>query len=687
MTSKQKPNRLIAEKSPYLLQHAYNLVNWYPWYDEAFEKAKQENKPIFLSIGYSTCHWCHVMSDESFEDEEVAALLNAHYISIKVDREERPDIDSVYMKVCQMMTGHGGWPLTVIMTPEKIPFYAGTYFPKEGKYGLPGITEVLAQLHQKYTADPDHIEEVTDSVTHALKQTVQSKSDQRLTKDATDEVYQQLRQQFDPIHGGFGPAPKFPQPQNLLFLLRYYYFTGEPDALTMTETTLQAMATGGIYDQIGFGFARYATDEKWLVPHFEKMLYDNALLLIAYTECYQVTKNPLYKKISRQIITFVEREMTSPEGAFYSAIDADSEGVEGKYYVWNYDEIFSVLGEELGELYTKIYNITPQGNFEGKNIPNQMENNRENVAQVNNLTPDLLNDKLEEARKLLLAAREKRTYPHVDDKILTSWNGLMIAALAKAGQVFQDESYTQSAEKAMRFIEGNLFRESRLMARYREGETKYNGYIDDYANLLWAYIELYETTFQTDYLKKGKKILDDMIALFWDEEDGGFYFSGEDSETLISREKEVYDGALPSGNSVAAVMLTRMGYLTGEIKYLDKAEEMYYTFYEDMKGYAVASSFFIQNLLLTENPTKEVVILGAKNEPETEKVLAALHGKFLPDVSIIAAENTEQLSEVAPFTAAYKQIDRKTTVYVCENFACQQPTTDVGRAIEMIISE
>src|SRR5690625_2075622 len=627
------------------------------------------------------------MARESFEDEEVAAFLNEHYVSIKVDREERPDIDSVYMKVCQMMTGQGGWPLTVIMTPDQIPFYAGTYFPKDSKYGMPGLMEVITQLYRKYTTDPDHISEVTESVTNALEKTVQEKSVHRLTKQTTDDAFKQLTQNFDSNHGGFGLAPKFPQPQNIMYMLKYYYFTGEKNALDMVEKSLHAMAVGGIYDQIGFGFARYATDEKWLVPHFEKMLYDNALLLIAYTECYQVTKNPLYEKISRQIIAFLKREMTSPEGAFYSAIDADSEGVEGKYYVWGYDEIFSVLGEELGELYTKIYNITTQGNFEGKNIPNQMENNRENVAQVNNLTPDLLDDKLEEARKLLLAAREERTYPHVDDKVLTSWNGLMIAALAKAGQVFQDESYTQSAEKAMRFIEGNLFRESRLMARYREGETKYNGYIDDYANLLWAYIELYQTTFQADYLKKGKQILDDMIGLFWDEEDGGFYFSGDDSETLISREKEVYDGAFSSGNSVAAVMLTRMGYLTGETKYLDKAEEMYYTFYEAMKGYAVASSFFIQNLLLTKKPTKEVVILGAKNEPETEKVLAALHGKFLPDVSIIAAENTEQLSEVAPFTAAYKQIDQKTTVYVCENFACQQPTTDVERAIEVIISE
>lgn len=679
MAKGNEANRLIHEKSPYLLQHAYNPVQWYAWNDEAFDKAKQENKPIFLSIGYSTCHWCHVMARESFEDEEVAALLNEHYVAIKVDREERPDIDSVYMKVCQMMTGHGGWPLTVIMTPEKIPFYAGTYFPKEGKYGLPGMIEMLTQLHRKYTTDSDHIQAVTTSVTEALKKTVQSKSEKRLTKETADEVYQQLRQQFDPVYGGFGPAPKFPQPQNLLFLLRYYYFTGESDALTMAETTLQAMAAGGIYDQIGFGFSRYATDREWLVPHFEKMLYDNALLLIAYTECYQITKNPLYEKISRQIISFVKREMTSPEGAFYSAIDADSEGVEGKYYVWDDDEIFSVLGEALGERYTKMYNITPQGNFEGKNIPNQIQSDQEKAG--------LFNDKLEEARRLLLGAREKRIYPHVDDKILASWNGLMIAALAKAGQVFQDVSYTQAAEKAIRFIEENLFQDSRLMARYRDGEAKYNGYIDDYANLLWAYIALYQTTQSLGYLKKGERMLKAMITLFWDEKDGGFYFSGNDSEALIAREKEIYDGALPSGNSVAAMMLTWMGNLTGETKYLDKVEEMYYAFYDDMEGYASAGAFFIQSLLLTENPTKEVVIVGAENDLEKEQFIAELNKAFMPDISVVVAENPEQLAKIAPFAAAYKQIDEKTTVYVCKHFSCQQPTINLERALEMILGK
>ncbi|HLR67639.1 thioredoxin domain-containing protein [Virgibacillus alimentarius] len=679
------PNRLINEKSPYLLQHAYNPVDWYAWSTEAFQKAKQENKPIFLSIGYSTCHWCHVMAHESFEDEDVAAILNENFISIKVDREERPDIDAVYMKVCQMMTGHGGWPLTIFMTPDKIPFYAGTYFPKESKYGLPGIKEALTQLYARFVNDPDHIDEVTDSVTAALKQTVQSKSGERLTKEAVDETYEQLKKSFDDTNGGFGSAPKFPQPQNILFLLRYYHFTGKSGALQMAEVTLQSMAAGGIYDHVGFGFARYATDQEWLVPHFEKMLYDNALLLMAYTECYQITKKPIYEKISKEIIAFVLREMKSSEDAFYSAIDADSEGVEGKYYVWGYEEIFRVLGEELGELYTKVYDITPDGNFEGKNIPNLLRNNLRKIAQKNKLTEEKLRQKLKDAQEKLLEAREERVYPHVDDKILTSWNGLMIAAFAKAGRVFKDNHSIKAAKEAMQFIEENLYHGKRLMARYRDGETKYNAYIDDYAFLLWAYVELYNTSFSIDYLRKGKELADQMIGLFWDETDGGFYFSGDDSEVLISREKEIYDGALPSGNSVAAVMLMRLGYLTGELKYLDKVEEMYYTFFKDLDGYGLASAYFMQSLLLTENPTKEVVVLGAADAPERKQLLEMLHEKFLPNVTAIVSDQADHFSGIAPFAAAYKQIDQKTTIYVCENFSCHQPTSDIEHAKHMIL--
>ncbi|GAB3068896.1 thioredoxin domain-containing protein [Virgibacillus ainsalahensis] len=680
-----KSNRLINEKSPYLLQHANNPVEWHPWGDEAFKKAKQENKPIFLSIGYSTCHWCHVMAEESFEDEEVASLLNEHYVSIKVDREERPDVDSVYMKVCQMMTGHGGWPLTVFMTPDKVPFYAGTYFPKNSKYGIPGIMDALEQLHAKYHQDPDHIVEVTKSVTNALNRTVTEKSEHRLPKDTMDKAYQQLAKSSDLANGGFGSAPKFPMPQNLLFLLKHYHFTGQTPALKIVENTLKAMAQGGIFDHVGFGFSRYSTDEEWLVPHFEKMLYDNALLLTVYTECYQVTKDPFYKQINEQIITFIKREMTSDEGAFYSAIDADSEGVEGKYYVWEYEEIFDILGEELGDLYSSVYSITPQGNFEGQNIPNLIGKNIEHEARENNLSPEALQEQLENARKKLLEKREKRTYPHVDDKILSGWNGMMIAALAKAGKAFRNKEYTNLAEKAMQFIEEKLFQENRLMARYRDGETKYKAYIDDYAFLLWGYIELYASTFDLDYLKKSKTLADQMIDLFWDETNGGFFFSGKDAEKLIAEDKEVYDGAIPSGNSVAAVMLTHLNYLTGDTSYLDKVEEMDGTFYEDINRMASASPFFIQSLQLRKNPTKEVVILGASDDPERIELIHQLQERYLPNVMILAGEEPEQFATVAPFASGYKQTAGKTTVYVCENFACKQPTIDINQALEMIL--
>ncbi|MEN2768639.1 thioredoxin domain-containing protein [Ornithinibacillus xuwenensis] len=679
-----KANKLLHEKSPYLLQHAYNPVSWYSWGDEAFRKAQQENKPIFLSIGYSTCHWCHVMAHESFEDKEVAGILNEHYIAIKVDREERPDIDSIYMKVCQMMAGHGGWPLTIFMTPDKIPFYAGTYFPKESKYGRPGLKEALVQLHHKYTTDPDHITDVTESVQQALEHSSREKSKNRLTLETVDQAYQQLGKGFDFTYGGFWEAPKFPQPQNLMFLLRYYHFTGKTAALKMVESTLQHMASGGIYDHVGFGFARYSTDEKWLVPHFEKMLYDNALLLIVYTECYQVTKNPFYQKIAEEIIQFIQREMTGPEGAFYSAIDADSEGIEGKYYVWEDEEIYDILGEDLGEIYTTAYGITPYGNFEGKNIPNLIHANLESTADAFDLSLESLWQHLEEARQKLLVEREKRLYPHVDDKVLTSWNAMMIAGLAKASRVFQKEEYRLIAQKALQFIEEKLTIKERLMARYRDGETKYKAYLDDYAYVAWAYHEMYQATFDINYLARGKDTINQMIELFWDEENGGYFFSGNDSEKLISSDKEIYDGATPSGNGVAAFILAQMGYVTGETTYLDKLEEMYYTFQEDVNRQASAGAFFIQSLLLSENSTKEVVILG-EDDASRRRMIQSLQESFTPDIALVVANNPDVFQNVVSFAANYKQKDDKTTVYVCENFACHQPTTDIETALQSLL--
>ncbi|BDG43482.1 thioredoxin domain-containing protein [Saccharococcus caldoxylosilyticus] len=677
METNKKPNRLIREKSPYLLQHAYNPVDWYPWGEEAFAKAKKENKPIFLSIGYSTCHWCHVMAHESFEDEEVAAILNEKYISIKVDREERPDIDSIYMRVCQMLTGHGGWPLSVFLTPEGKPFYAGTYFPKRSRYGQPGFIDVLTKLYHKYRENPNEIERMAEQITEALRQSVQTAGAERLSFEAVEKAYRQLSGSFDTVYGGFGGAPKFPIPHMLMFLMRYYQWKRDERALLMVEKTLNGMANGGIYDHIGYGFARYSTDAMWLVPHFEKMLYDNALLAIAYTEAYQLTKNERYKEIAEQIIEFVKREMTSNDGAFYSAIDADSEGVEGKYYVWAPDEVINVLGTELGELYCRVYDITEEGNFEGKNVPNLIHTRMDRIARQYRMAEEELHEKLEEARKRLFAERSLRVFPHVDDKILTAWNALMIAALAKAAKVYKRRDYLQMAERALSFVETNLFQNGRLMVRYRDGEVKHKGIIDDYAFLVWAYIEMYEATLVLSYLQKAKACTEQMISLFWDEEHGAFFMTGSDAEELIVQEKEIYDGALPSGNSVAAVQLIRLARLTGDLTVLEKAETMYKVFQRQVEAYESGHTFFLQGLLLLEAPTVEVVLFGKQGDEKREQLIQKWQDAFVPNVFLLAAELPDDFAKIAPFAAEYEPLGEETTVYVCENFSCQQPTTDV----------
>ncbi|MDY7433449.1 thioredoxin domain-containing protein [Bacillus sp. V26] len=686
MPTNNKPNRLIAEKSPYLLQHAHNPVDWYPWGEEAFEKAKRENKPVLVSIGYSTCHWCHVMAHESFEDEEIARLLNERFVAIKVDREERPDVDSVYMRICQLMTGQGGWPLNVFITPDQKPFYAGTYFPKTSKYNRPGFVDVLEHLSETFANDREHVEDIAENAAKHLQTKTAAKTSEGLSESAIHRTFQQLANGFDTIYGGFGQAPKFPMPHMLMYLLRYYHTTGQENALYNVTKTLDSMANGGIYDHIGYGFARYSTDDEWLVPHFEKMLYDNALLLTAYTEAYQVTQNSRYKKICEQIITFIQREMTHKDGSFFSALDADTEGEEGKYYVWSKEEILKTLGEDLGTLYCNVYDITEKGNFEGKNIPNLIHTKREQIKADSGLTEEELSRKLEDARLKLLKTREERTYPHVDDKVLTSWNALMIAGLAKAAKVFQKPQYLTLAEDAITFIENNVIIDGRVMVRYRDGEVKNKGFIDDYAFLLWAYLDLYEASFDLSYLEKAKKLSDDMIDLFWDEEHGGFYFTGHDAEALIVREKEVYDGAVPSGNSVAAVQLLRLGQVTGDLSLIEKAETMFSVFKPEIEAYPSGHSFFMQSVLKHMTPKKEIVIFGRPDDPDRKQITSALQQAFIPNDSILVAEHPDQCKDIAPFAADYRIIDDRTTVYICENFACQQPTTDIEEALQALKS-
>ncbi|MCQ6280567.1 thioredoxin domain-containing protein [Bacillus sp. EB600] len=684
MPTNKKTNRLIAEKSPYLLQHAHNPVDWYPWGNEAFKKAKQENKPLFVSIGYSTCHWCHVMERESFEDEIVAALLNERFISIKVDREERPDIDSIYMNVCQMMNGHGGWPLSIFMTPEKVPFYAGTYFPKEARFGYPRFKDVIVGLSNKFKENPDHIKEVTGSVLQALKPNTKKKSSAQVSMKAVERGFSHYIDTFDPRYGGFGQAPKFPMPHSLTFLLRYYVYSKDEDALNMVVRTLTGLARGGIYDHVGYGFSRYSTDEKFLVPHFEKMLYDNALLAIAYLETFQVTKNEPFKIAAEEIFTYVLRDMQHHEGGFYSAEDADSEGEEGKFYVWTPSEIRLVLGDDLGSLFCHVYDITESGNFEGKNIPNLIKIDLDQFAAQNGQDLTQLAQKLELARGKLFEHREKRIHPYKDDKILTSWNGLMIAALAKGGRALASQDYILAAKKAIEFIDHHLFKNGRLMVRYREGEVRNKGFIDDYAFLLWAYIEMYESTLELDYIERAKNLTKEMVDLFWDEEEGGFFFYGSDNEELLIRQKEAYDGAIPSGNSVAAMQMLRLARLTGEYQLEEKVQRLFDANAKQLTQYPEGHAFLLQTYLMTQMGMKEVIVLKSKNDKIAQSLIKELQTGFHPEVTFLVSEDQEKLATVAPYTKDYHPIDQSTTVYVCENFICNKPTTDINEAIELI---
>lgn len=555
-------NRLIGEKSPYLLQHAYNPVSWYPWGKEAFDRAKAEDRPIFLSIGYSTCHWCHVMEEESFENERIAAIMNREFICVKVDREERPDVDSVYMAVCQAMTGQGGWPLTIIMTPECRPFFAGTYLPPVRRYGRMGLEELLTSVAEQWKEKRQQLVGSAEQIQGFLRQQAEQVVAGEPGTGLVTQGYRQLERSFDEEHGGFGGAPKFPTPHHFLFLMDYGVRREVREAVYMVERSLVQMYRGGIFDHIGGGFSRYSTDEKWLVPHFEKMLYDNALLTMAYVEAFGVTGNTLYADVAGKILGYVERELTDADGGFYCGQDADSDGVEGKYYVFTPEEIRAVLGETDGETFCREYGITRKGNFEGKNIPNLLGDEWEKGAGVS-----------EGAIQKLYDYRLHRTRLHKDDKILVSWNGWMITACAKAGAVLDEDRYVEMAVRAEALIHRKLLKDGRLMVRYRDGDSAGEGKLDDYACYSQALLELYEVTFETEYLNRACEIAWTMVQQFFDEKHGGFYVYAEDGEALIVRTKETYDGAMPSGNSVAALVLERLARITGEKRWSKALEK------------------------------------------------------------------------------------------------------------------
>jgi uncharacterized protein YyaL (SSP411 family) len=611
------------------------------------------------------------MERESFEDEEVANVLNNNYIAIKVDREERPDLDHLYMTFCQALTRQGGWPLTIIMTPEKKPFFAGTYFPKESRGGLAGLVALLIKIADLWEKEREKlIRSGEDLTTFVLKESLEFREGE-LSPQVIDEAYQELMSLYDPVYGGFGHAPKFPTPHQLTFLLRYYVVKGEKKALKMVEKTLEQMYKGGIFDHFGFGFSRYSTDQQWLVPHFEKMLYDNALLAIAYLEAYQVTAKELYREVAEKIFTYVLREMTSSQGAFYSAEDADSEGVEGKFYLWSPAQINEVLGEEKGRKFCRIYDLTEKGNFAGRNIPNLLNSDFCELEKI-----DL---ELKKERAKLYEARKKRIPPFKDDKILTAWNGLMIAALAKGGRVLDNSLYLSAAEKAVDFLLRNLMREDgRLLARYRQGEAAYLAYLDDYAFLIWALLELYESTYKPIYLQKALALNEEMLELFWDEEKKYLYLTGQDSEKILARPREIYDGALPAGNSVAALNLLKLASLTGAYQLEDKAEQLFYSCGQEVEANPMGYTYFLQAYLYSQAPVSTIVLVeGEENKDNSEMVLLLQKG-FLPHiVSLYLSAKTKEIIKIIPFLADYQAVKGKTTAYFCQNKMCQAPIQDV----------
>ncbi len=677
----KRPNRLVHEKNPYLLQHACNPVDWYPWGEEAFEKAKKEDKPIFLSIGYSTCHWCHVMEKESFEDDEVAKLMNDAFVSIKVDREERPDIDLIYMKACQRMTGSGGWPLNMIITPHKKPFYAATYIPKESKFGRIGMLEMIPRIKNLWKTQRDEVEKLAEQSTSALKDV--STSGEGLGEDVLHTAYEQLLEMFDEQHGGFGDAPKFPSPHNLMFLLRYWKRTGDKMALFIVEKTLSAMRSGGIYDHVGFGFHRYSADARWLVPHFEKMLYDQAMLAFAYTEAYQATGKEEYKRTCGEILTYALRDMTSPEGGFYSGEDADSEGEEGKFYLWTDDEISSILSEEDSELVKRVFNISKGGNFpegksKGRNIFYLTKPLSEHASFQN---------RIESARRKIFEAREKRIHPGKDDKILADWNGLMIAAFAKAAQVFDEPAYAETAQNALDFILLKMIdKEGRLYHRYRDGEAVVHAFLDDYAFLIWGLIELYETTFEIRYLQTALELNNYLLKHFWDDEKWGFYFTADDADNVLIRKKEIYDGAIPSGNSVAMLNMLRLGKMTGAPEFENKAAQIEKSFFRNISQTPIAYTMVLAALDFARGPSSEVVIAGELQAEDTKSLLSALRKEFIPSKVVIfrPTEESPEIINLANYTRNMSNIEEKATAYVCKNFNCKLPTNDAGKMLKLL---
>jgi uncharacterized protein YyaL (SSP411 family) len=693
VTNDVKYNRLIHEKSPYLLQHAANPVDWYPWGDEAFLRAAQEDKPVFLSIGYATCHWCHVMAHESFEDNSIAALLNRDFICIKVDREERPDIDSIYMSVCQMITGQGGWPLTIIMTSEKKPFFAGTYFPRESRFGITGLKDLIPRITRLWHEKRKDLFRSADQITAALSQEQDTMPAGTPGISLLNSGYEELAQRFDAEYGGFGHAPKFPTPHTLLFLLRFWRRSGNEQASFMVEKTLRDMQSGGIFDQIGGGFHRYSTDRQWHVPHFEKMLYDQALLVIAYTEAYQAFKNPTFRKTAEDIITYALRDLKSPAGAFYSAEDADSDGGEGCFYLWTSEEMEKILGNDDAIYAKRAFNVTPTGNYhtpESGNAQNILFlqpsiTGSESFPNSLQSSPEL---RLESIRARLFNARSHRSRPSRDDKILTDWNGLFIAALAQAARAFNNEGFLTAARRGMEFILTHMRdSEGRLWHRFRDGEPAIPGFADDYAFIIKALIELYESAFDPAYLEVALELNVWFIEHFWDKEKGGFFSTSDDAEFLLIRKKEFYDGAIPSCNSVALENLIRLAHLTGETKTDERAVELLNCCMPSVQQSPSAHAWYLCALDARIGPLQDVVIAGEQDADDSRILIRAIHDNYFPHILVIRRSPgtvSDQLNIISPFTQNMHALGGKATAYICSGHTCASPTTETPRMLELL---
>ena len=680
-------NRLIHETSPYLRQHAHNPVDWYPWGQEALDKAKREDKPILLSIGYSACHWCHVMERESFENEAIAEVMNAHFVNIKVDREERPDLDTLYMNYVQMTTGSGGWPMTVFLTPDQIPFYGGTYFPPEDRSGRPGFGRLCLTLAEAYREKKEEIEaRGPDIVQRLAAMNTLPPAAGKVTAASLDLAFDQLAPRFDTTHGGFTGAPKFPGSMSLAFLLRHFSRAGRQEGRDFVALSLQKMAGGGMYDQLGGGFHRYSVDERWLVPHFEKMLYDNALLSRLYLEAYQLDPQPLYARVVEEILDYVVREMLNPEGGFYSTQDADSEGHEGKFFIWTPREIGEILGEEKGKVFCRYYDVTAQGNFEGANILN-VPRPLEQVARELSLSPGELSRILSEGRQRLFREREKRIKPHRDEKILTGWNGMMAVSFVEASVVLQRADYLEVARRNARFLLKHLCRKGRIFRTHKDGVSKLRGYLDDYANFVEQLLALYQATGEREWLDEAVIYNDAMLEQFWNREQAAFFLTGKEHEKLVTPVRDVYDNATPAGSSVAVFNLLKLAILTGTMEYRSIAETNLESMRLPLTRYPAGFGYLLGAADFYLGPVKEIAVVGDPESGETRRLLEVVHGRFLPNkvVAILDPNATDGAGDL-PLLEGKTLVKGRPAAYVCENYTCKAPVTEPSQ-LELALNQ